>query len=229
MMVGSLNLLSIAFAVCSSGSGLISASSSACDTRSERYKKQRSAGGPGQAAEYCAIPLRYRAMATAAGFLSFPAHRLQGRLRTWKDCGRRNAGRLHHQHHAASRAIDLLQSGRRERAARLRISGPRSIIFWKSTASPLSPARWCSLSPACRRFISAVRLQPDQPAQSQGANRSQPSWTCRKDPNTGANAVNVMASNEEAAKQIEARLAKVPECCEPCRSTASCLMSRRQS
>ncbi|MET0876958.1 MAG: MMPL family transporter, partial [Tardiphaga sp.] len=33
----------------------------------------------------------------------------------------------------------------------------------------------------------------------------------RKDPNTGANAVNVMAPDEAAAKQVEARLAKVPE------------------
>ena len=33
----------------------------------------------------------------------------------------------------------------------------------------------------------------------------------RKDPNTGANAVNVMAPNEAGAKQVEERLAKVPE------------------
>src|SRR6202022_998632 len=33
----------------------------------------------------------------------------------------------------------------------------------------------------------------------------------RKDPNTGANAVNVLTANEEAARLTEARLAKVPE------------------
>jgi uncharacterized protein len=33
----------------------------------------------------------------------------------------------------------------------------------------------------------------------------------RKDPNTGANAVNVMAPNEDAVRQVEERLAKVPE------------------
>ena len=33
----------------------------------------------------------------------------------------------------------------------------------------------------------------------------------RKDPNTGANAINVMAPSVEAAREIEAKLAKVPE------------------
>jgi hopanoid biosynthesis associated RND transporter like protein HpnN len=33
----------------------------------------------------------------------------------------------------------------------------------------------------------------------------------RKDPNTGANAINVLAPNESAAKQVEARLEKLPE------------------
>lgn len=33
----------------------------------------------------------------------------------------------------------------------------------------------------------------------------------RKDPNTGANAINVMTRSEEQAKQVEAKLEKVPE------------------
>ncbi len=35
----------------------------------------------------------------------------------------------------------------------------------------------------------------------------------RKDPNTGANAINVMTNSDADAKQIEARLEKVPEVC----------------
>ena len=51
----------------------------------------------------------------------------------------------------------------------------------------------------------------------------------RKDPNTGANAINVMANSEEDAKKIEARLAKVPEVCARCRWTVSCRQTSRRN
>jgi hypothetical protein len=73
--------------------------------------------------------------------------------------------------------------------------------------------RWHAASrrgrPAAALFHE-VRLQPDQPAQSK-AESIATFLDLRKDPNTGANAINVLTTSEAEAKKIEAKLEKLPE------------------
>src|SRR5262249_23078315 len=70
-MVGSLNLLSIAFAVLFIGLGVDFGIQFSVRYRSERFKNDDLAGALEQAASRSAIPLSLAAMATAAGFLCF--------------------------------------------------------------------------------------------------------------------------------------------------------------
>ena len=49
----------------------------------------------------------------------------------------------------------------------------------------------------------------------------------RKDPNTGASAINVMGKSEDDARKIEAHLQACRKCFAPCRSTVSCLRTSR--
>src|SRR5712672_3837878 len=71
MMVGSLNLLSIAFAVLFIGLGVDFGIQYSVRYRSERFKSSDLRLALEQAAERSAVPLSLAAMATAAGFLSF--------------------------------------------------------------------------------------------------------------------------------------------------------------
>lgn len=73
MMVGSLNLLSIAFAVLFVGLGVDFGIQYSVRYRSERYKHDDLTGALVLAAKRSAIPLSLAAMATAAGFLCFTA------------------------------------------------------------------------------------------------------------------------------------------------------------
>src|SRR6266481_5265674 len=71
MMVGSLNLLSIAFAVLFVGLGVDFGIQYSVRYRSERFKSDDLRAALERAAERSAVPLSLAAMATAAGFLSF--------------------------------------------------------------------------------------------------------------------------------------------------------------
>src|SRR5258707_1571260 len=71
MMVGSLNLLSIAFAVLFVGLGVDFGIQYSVRYRSERFKSEDLRAALERGAERSAVPLSLAAMATAAGFLSF--------------------------------------------------------------------------------------------------------------------------------------------------------------
>ena len=71
MMVGSLNLLSIAFAVLFVGLGVDFGIQYSVRYRSERFKNDDLVQALAKAAERSAVPLSLAAMATAAGFLCF--------------------------------------------------------------------------------------------------------------------------------------------------------------
>ena len=71
MMTGSLNPLSIAFAVLFVGLGVDFGIQFSVRYRSERYKSNDLQTALEQGAEFSAVPLSLAAMATAAGFLSF--------------------------------------------------------------------------------------------------------------------------------------------------------------
>src|SRR5207302_7290942 len=71
MMVGSLNLLSVAFAVLFIGLGVDFGIQYSVRYRSERFKSEDLRAALERAAKRSAVPLSLAAMATAAGFLCF--------------------------------------------------------------------------------------------------------------------------------------------------------------
>ena len=135
MMVGSLNLLSIAFAVLFVGLGVDFGIQFSVRYRSERFKSNDLTMALAKAAEYSAVPLSLAAMATAAGFHVVSADRLQRRLGTRQDRRCRHAGGVPLEHHRVAGIAQPAESRPAKTIRSVTPSLPRSIIFSKTIAS----------------------------------------------------------------------------------------------
>ena len=132
------------------------------------FQERRSGAGAGERGQ----TLRGAAVARRDGdrrrLPVFPADRLQGHFRTRQDCRRRHADRVHHQHHGPACHAEAASPARRKRAGRLRVPGAGGRIPRKASRHH---RRWHAAPrrgrPAAALFHE-VRLQPDQPAQSEG-------------------------------------------------------------
>jgi hopanoid biosynthesis associated RND transporter like protein HpnN len=210
MMVGSLNLLSVAFAVLFVGLGVDFGIQFSVRYRSERYKNNDLAAALAKAAEYCAIPLSLAAMATAAGFLSFLPTDYKGVSELGKIAGVGMLVAFTTSITLLPALLDLLNpAGEKE---------PLGYAFLAPVDHFLERHRIGIIVGTLALVIAGLPLLYYLRFDFNPINLRSPKvesiatfLDLRKDPNTGANAVNVMAPNEDAARQIEARLAKVPE------------------
>jgi hypothetical protein len=210
MMVGSLNLLSIAFAVLFVGLGVDFGIQYSVRYRSERFKSNDLQAALVQAAQRSAVPLSLAAMATAAGFLSFLPTDYKGVSELGKIAG---VGML----------VAFLSS----------ITVLPALLNLLNPPGEMEPVGYAFLAPVDRfledhrviiivgtllvalaglpllyflRFdFNPINLRSPQ------VESIATFLDLRKDPNTGANAVNVMTNSQADAKKIEARLEKVPE------------------
>jgi hopanoid biosynthesis associated RND transporter like protein HpnN len=210
MMVGSLNLLSIAFAVLFIGLGVDFGIQYSVRYRSERFKEDDLRLALQNAAERAAVPLSLAAMATAAGFLSFLPTDYKGISELGEIAG---AGMVV----AFTTSITVLP-------ALLKLLNP---------PGEMEPVGYAFLAPVDRfledhrvviivgTLLVAIAGLPllyfmkfdFNPMNLRNAKAESIATflDLRKDPNTGANAINVMTNSDEDAKKIEARLEKVPE------------------
>ena len=210
MMVGSLNLLSIAFAVLFVGLGVDFGIQYSVRYRSERFKSNDLTAALVQAAERSAVPLSLAAMATAAGFLSFLPTDYKGISELGEIAG---VGMLV----AFTTSITVLP-------AFLKLLNP---------PGEMEPVGYSFLAPLDRfledhRVVIIVGTLLIATAglpllyflrfDFNPINLRSPKveliatfLDLRKDPNTGANAINVMTNSDEDARKIAARLEKVPE------------------
>jgi hopanoid biosynthesis associated RND transporter like protein HpnN len=210
MMVGSLNLLSIAFAVLFIGLGVDFGIQYSVRYRSERFKNNDLEAALIHAAERSAVPLSLAAMATAAGFLSFLPTDYKGISELGKIAG---VGMLV----AFMASITVLPAllkmlnppGEKE---------PVGYAFLAPVDHFLEKHRIAiivgTLLVAAAGMPALYFLKFDfNPIHLRNAKVESIATylDLRKDPNTGASAVNVMGKSEEDARKIEARLAKVPE------------------
>ncbi len=210
MMVGSLNLLSIAFAVLFVGLGVDFGIQFSVRYRSERFKNDDLAQALATAAERSAVPLSLAAMATAAGFLCFLPTDYKGISELGKIAG---AGML----------IAFLTS----------ITVLPALLKMLNPPGEMEPVGYAFLAPL-DEFLEKHRViiivgtlliavaglpllyflkfdfNPINLRNSQVESIAT-FLDLRKDPNTGANAINVMTNSEAEARKIEARLEKVPE------------------
>jgi hopanoid biosynthesis associated RND transporter like protein HpnN len=210
MMVGSLNLLSVAFAVLFVGLGVDFGIQYSVRYRSERFKLNDLSAALEKAAERSAIPLSLAAMATAAGFLSFLPTDYKGISELGAIAG---VGMLV----AFTSSITVLP-------ALLKLLNP---------PGEMEPVGYAFLAPV-DHFLEKHRvgiivgtllvaiaglpllyfLRFDfNPINLRNPNVESVATflDLRKDPNTGANAVDVMTNSEPDAKKIEERLSTLPE------------------
>jgi hopanoid biosynthesis associated RND transporter like protein HpnN len=205
MMVGSLNLLSIAFAVLFIGLGVDFGIQ-----YSVRFKNSDLEPALLRAAERSAVPLSLAAMATAAGFLSFLPTDYKGISELGKIAG---VGML----------VAFLAS----------ITVLPALLKMLHPPGEKEPVGYAFLAPVDRfleehriaiivgTLLVAIAGMPAlyflkfdfNPIHLRNAKVESIATylDLRKDPNTGASAVNVMGKSEADARNIEARLTKVPE------------------
>ena len=192
MMVGSLNLLSIAFAVLFVGLGVDFGIQFSVRYRSERFKSDDLPDGAGEGGR----ALRGSAVAGGDGdggrIPVVPADRLQGRLGTRRDRRRRHAGRLHFQHHGAAGAAEAAQSARREME-------PVGYAFLAPVDHFLEKHRVVIIVGTLLVAVAGLPLLYFLKFDFNPINLRNPKveliatfLDLRKDPNTGANAINVM-------------------------------------
>jgi hopanoid biosynthesis associated RND transporter like protein HpnN len=210
MMVGSLNLLSVAFAVLFVGLGVDFGIQFSVRYRSERFKNDDLALALAKAAERSAVPLSLAAMATAAGFLCFLPTDYKGISELGKIAG---AGMLI----AFLSSITVLP-------ALLRLLNPPGEkepvgYAWLAPVDHfLEKHRVIIIVGTLLVAVAGLPLLYFMKFDFNPINLRNPKaesiatfLDLRKDPNTGANAINVMTNSEADAKKIEARLEKVPE------------------
>lgn len=210
MMVGSLNLLSVAFAVLFVGLGVDFGIQFSVRYRSERFKNDDLRLALESAASRSAIPLSLAAMATAAGFLCFLPTDYQGISELGKIAG---AGML----------VAFITS----------ITTLPALLTLLNPPGEGDPVGYAFLAPVddflerhrviiiVGTILIAVAGLPllyfmkfdFNPINLRNSKVESIATflDLRKDPNTGANAINVMTNSEAEAKKIEAKLEKVPE------------------
>jgi hopanoid biosynthesis associated RND transporter like protein HpnN len=210
MMVGSLNLLSIAFAVLFVGLGVDFGIQFSVRYRSERFKNEDLALALESAARRSAVPLSLAAMATAAGFLCFLPTDYKGISELGKIAG---AGMLI----AFITSITALP-------AMLKLlhppgeSEPVGYAFLAPVDEFLERHRVIIVVGTLLLVVAGLPLLYFMKFDFNPINLRNPNaesiatfLDLRKDPNTGANAINVLTTSEAEAKKIEARLEKLPE------------------
>ncbi len=210
LMVGSLNLLSIAFAVLFVGLGVDFGIQFSVRYRSERFKNDDLAQALAHAAERSAVPLSLAAMATAAGFLCFLPTDYKGISELGKIAG---AGMLI----AFLTSITVLPAllkmlnppGEKEPVGYAFLA-PLDEFLEKHRVIIIVGTLLIAVAGLPLLYFLKFDFNPINLRNSQVESIAT-YLDLRKDPNTGANAINVMTNSEADAKKIEARLEKVPE------------------
>ncbi|MGY3453624.1 hopanoid transporter HpnN [Bradyrhizobium sp. USDA 4353] len=210
MMVGSLNLLSVAFAVLFIGLGVDFGIQFSVRYRSERFKNDDLPEALAEAARRSAVPLSLAAMATAAGFLCFLPTDYKGISELGAIAG---AGMII----AFLSSITVLP-------ALLKILNPPGekepvgYAFLAPVDHFLEKHRVPIIVGTLGLVIAGLPLLYYMKFDFNPMNLRNPHaesiatyLDLRKDPNTGANAIDVLTRSEAEAKAIEAKLEKVPE------------------
>lgn len=210
MMVGSLNLLSIAFAVLFVGLGVDFGIQFSVRYRSERYKSNDLQLALVKAAEYSAIPLSLAAMATAAGFLSFLPTDYKGVSELGKIAGAGMLIAFLSSITVLPALLDLLNPAGEKEPLGYAFLAPVDHFLEKHRVPIIVGTLLIAIAGLPLLYYLQFDFNPIN-LRSPKVESIATFLDLRKDPNTGANAVNVMAPNEEGARQVEQRLAKLPE------------------
>jgi uncharacterized protein len=210
MMVGSLNLLSIAFAVLFVGLGVDFGIQFSVRYRSERFKNDDLKMALQKAAEYSAIPLSLAAMATAAGFLSFLPTDYKGVSELGKIAGVGMLVAFLSSITVLPAMLSLLNPPGEKEPVGYAFMAPVDHFLEKHRVVIIVGTLLVAIAGLPLLYWLRFDFNPIN-LRSPKVESIATFLDLRKDPNTGANAINVMTNSEADAKKIEARLEKVPE------------------
>ncbi len=210
MMVGSLNLLSIAFAVLFVGLGVDFGIQYSVRYRSERYKHNDLPGALVLAAKRSAIPLSLAAMATAAGFLCFIPTDYKGIAELGQIAGVGMLVAFVSSITILPALLKLLNPPGEKEPVGYAFLAPLDHFLEKHRVLVVGGTLLLAVAGLPLLYFMKFDFNPMN-LRNPKAESIATFLDLRKDPNTGANAINVMTTSEEQARQVEARLEKVPE------------------
>ena len=209
-MVGSLNLLSIAFAVLFVGLGVDFGIQYSVRYRSERFKTDDLRLALEQAAERSAVPLSLAAMATAAGFLSFLPTDYKGISELGKIAGVGMLVAFTTSITVLPALLKLLNPPGESEPVGYAFLAPVDYFLEKHRVIIIVGTILVALAGLPLLYFLQFDFNPIN-LRSPKVESIATFLDLRKDPNTGANAINVMTNSEADAKKSEDKLSKVPE------------------
>ncbi len=168
MMVGSYNLLSVAFAVLFVGLGVDFGIQFSVRYRSERFKGHDLRMALLTAAEYVAVPLSLAAMATASGFMSFLPTDYKGVSELGEIAGVGMLVAFLTSITLLPALLSLLNPPGEKEAVGYAFLAPLDHFLEKHRVIIIVGTLAICVAGSAAALLPAVRLQPDQPAQPQG-------------------------------------------------------------
>ena len=210
MMVGSLNLLSVAFAVLFVGLGVDFGIQFSVRYRSERFKNDDLVLALESAARRSAVPLSLAAMATAAGFLCFLPTDYKGISELGKIAGAGMLVAFITSITTLPAMLTLLNPPGESEPVGYAFLAPVDDFLERHRVIIIVGTILVALAGLPLLYFMKFDFNPINLRNSQVESIAT-FLDLRKDPNTGANAINVMTNSEADAKKIEAKLEKVPE------------------
>lgn len=210
MMVTSLNLLSIAFAVLFIGLGVDFGIQYSVRYRSERFKTDDLEKALVVAAKRSSVPLSLAAMATAAGFLSFLPTDYKGVSELGKIAGVGMLVAFLASITVLPALLRLLNPPGENEQVGYAFLAPLDHFLEKHRVAIVGSTLAVVILGAPALYFLRFDFNPIH-LRNAKVESIATYLDLRKDPETGANGINVMVKSEQEAKQVEARLAKVPE------------------
>lgn len=210
MTVGSFNLLSIAFAVLFVGLGVDFGIQYSVRYRSERYKHDDLTGALVLGAKRSAVPLSLAAMATAAGFLCFLPTAYKGISELGQIAGVGMLVAFVSSITVLPALLKLLNPPGEMEPVGYAFLAPLDHFLEKHRVLVVGGTLLLAVAGLPLLYFMKFDFNPMN-LRNPKAESIATFLDLRKDPNTGANAINVMTNSEEQAKQVKAKLEKVPE------------------
>jgi uncharacterized protein len=210
LMVGSLNLLSIAFAVLFVGLGVDFGIQYSVRYRSERFKSDDLRLALQKAAERSAVPLSLAAMATAAGFLSFLPTDYKGISELGEIAGVGMLVAFITSITLLPALLDLLNPPGESEPVGYAFLAPVDHFLEKHRVIIIVGTLLVALAGLPLLYFLRFDFNPIN-LRSAKVESIATFLDLRQDPNTGANAINVMTRSDAEASKIKQRLVSVPE------------------
>src|SRR6476661_5434745 len=212
-MVGSFNLLSVAFAVLFIGLGVDFGIQFSVRYRSERFKNDNLTMALEEAARRAAVPLSLAAMATAAGFLCLLPTDYKGISELGKIAGAGMLIAFITSITTLPALLDLLNPPGEGDPVGYAWLAPVDHFLEKHRVPIIVGTLLIVVAGLPLLYYMKFDFNPIN-LRNPKAESIATFLDLRKDPNTGANAINAMTRSEAEAKKIEERLSKVPEVAE---------------